>query len=105
MWVAADHDDGGIAVLDAMALGCAVVTTRGTMAERYVKNEETGLIAERDDALASAALITLLQSDPSQLQRIGGMAQADVRARRGLSAVCEAFMTVLNDAAVAQVAA
>ena len=105
VWVAADHDDGGIAVLDAMALGCAVVATRGTMAERYVKNEETGLIAERDDALASAALITLLQSDPSQLQRIGEIAQADVRARRGLSAVCEAFMTVLNDAAVAQVAA
>jgi glycosyltransferase involved in cell wall biosynthesis len=88
-----------------MALGCTVVATRGTMAERYVKNGETGLIAERDDALASAALITMLQADPAHRQRIGEGAQADVRSRRGLSAVCEAFMTVLNDAAVAQVAA
>jgi glycosyltransferase involved in cell wall biosynthesis len=105
VWVAADHDDGGIAVLDAMALGCTVVATRGTMAERYVRHEETGVIAERDDALASAALITLLQSDAAHLTRIGEAAQADVRARRGLSAVCEAYMAVLNDAVAARVAA
>lgn len=105
VWVTADHDDGGIAVLDAMALGCAVVATRGTMAERYVRNGETGIIAERDDALASAALFTLLQSDQALLAQIGTAAQADVRARRGLSAVCEAYMAVLTDAAVAQVAA
>jgi glycosyltransferase involved in cell wall biosynthesis len=105
VWVAADHDDGGIAVLDAMALGCAVVATRGTMAERYIQHGETGVIAERDDALASAALLTLLQADASHLQQMGDAAQADVRARRGLSAVADAYMTVLNDAAAAQVAA
>lgn len=105
VWVAADHDDGGIAVLDAMALGRPVIATRGTMAERYVRHGETGVIAERDDALASAALITLLQADPAHLARMGEAAQADVRARRGLSAVCEAFMTVLQDASGAQVAA
>lgn len=105
VWVAADHDDGGIAVLDAMALGCAVVATRGTMAERYLRHGETGVIAERDDALASAALITLLQADTGHLRQMGESAKADVIARRGLSAVSEAFMTVLHDAAVAQVAA
>jgi hypothetical protein len=36
---------------------------------------------------------------------MGDAAQADVRARRGLSAVSEALMNVLNDASVAQVAA
>ncbi len=105
VWVAADHDDGGIATLDAMALGSTVVATRGTMAERYVRHGETGVIAERDDALASAALITLLQSDPSHITRMGDAAQADVRARRGLSAVSEAYMSVLSEAAAAQVAA
>ena len=105
VWVAADHDDGGIAVLDAMSLGCTVVATRGTMAERYVRHDETGVIAERDDALASAALITLLQADGSHLTNMGDAAQADVRARRGLSAVAEAYMTVLSEAAAAQVAA
>ncbi len=105
VWVAADHDDGGIAVLDAMSLASPVIVTRGTMAERFVKHGETGVIAERDDALASAALITLLESDAAHLSRMGEAAQADVRARRGLSAVSEAFMTVLQDAASAQVAA
>ncbi len=105
VWVAADHDDGGIAVLDAMSLGCTVIATRGTMAERYLKHGDTGVIVERDDALASAALITLLQADAQHMRRMGEAAQADVFARRGLSAVCESFMGVLSDAAVAQVAA
>ncbi|MDZ7631375.1 MAG: glycosyltransferase family 4 protein [Gemmatimonadaceae bacterium] len=105
VWVTADHDDGGIAALDAMSLGCPVIATRGTMAERYVTHGETGVITERDDALASAALITLMRADAAHLMRMGAAAQADVRARRGLSAVSEAFMNVLQDAAVAQVAA
>jgi len=105
VWVAADHDDGAIAVLDAMALGKAVIATRGTMAERYLQHGETGVIAERDDALASAALITLLQADAGHLRRMGENAKADVLARRGLSAVSEAFTAVLHEAAVAQVAA
>lgn len=105
VWVVADHDDGGIAVLDAMALACPVVVTRGTMAERYVRHGETGIVADRDDAMASAALLTLLQSDAAALSRLGDAARADVRARRGLSAVADAIITVLHDAAVAQVAA
>ncbi len=105
VWVVADHDDGGIAILDAMALGKPVIATRGTMAERYLRHGETGVIAERDDALASAALITLLQADVGHLHRMGENARVDVVARRGLSAVSEAFMAVLQDAAVAQVAA
>jgi glycosyltransferase involved in cell wall biosynthesis len=105
VWVAADHDDGGIAVLDAMALGSPVIATRGTMAERYVRHGETGIIAERDDALASAALITLLQADGSHLSHMGEVAQSELRDRRGLSAVCEAFMAVLENAGAAQVAA
>lgn len=105
VWVVADHDDGGIAVLDAMSLGSPVIATRGTMAERYVRHGETGIISERDDALASAALMTLLQADGAHLTQMGTVAQSEVRARRGLSAVADAFMTVLQDAAVAQVAA
>ncbi len=105
VWVVADHDDGGLAVLDAMALGVPVVATRGTMAERYVRNGETGMIAEKDDALATAALITLMRADSALLTRIGETAHADVRDRRGLSAVADAIATVLQDAARARVAA
>ncbi len=105
IWVVADHDDGGLAVLDAMALAVPVLVTRGTMAERYVKHGETGMIAERDDALATAALITLLRADGALLTRIGEAAQAEVRAKRGLSATADAIAAALQDAASARVAA
>jgi glycosyltransferase involved in cell wall biosynthesis len=105
VWVVADYDDGGIAALDAMALGCAVVATRGTVAERYVRHAETGIVAERDDALASAALITLLQSDATVLSELGNAARADIRAKRGLSTAGDAIMKVLEHAGSAQAAA
>lgn len=75
------------------------------MAERYVKHGDTGIIAERDDALATAALVTLIRADPAQLGRMCDAAQAELQARRGLSAVADAIAMVLQDAAVAQVAA
>jgi len=105
VWVTADRDDGGLAVLDAMSLGCPVVATRGTIGERYVKHGETGLLADRDDALASAALVTLLRSDPAQMTRLRDAAMLEVRARRGLSSAADAIMGALDDASVPRAAA
>jgi glycosyltransferase involved in cell wall biosynthesis len=105
VWVVADHDDGGVAVLDAMALGRPLLVARGTMAERYVTHGETGIIAERDDALASAALVALLQADPERLRMMGDAAREDVLERRALSDASESIMAVLRDASTAQVAA
>ncbi len=105
VWVVAQRDDGGIAVLDAMALGVPVLVTRGTMAERYVQHGETGIVTERDDALATAALITLLRADTALMTRLSEEAQAAIRSRRGLSAVADTIAAVLQNAAVAQVAA
>ena len=105
VWVVAERDDGGIAVLDAMALGVPVLVTRGTMAERYVQHGETGIVTERDDALATAALITLLRADTALMTRLSEEAQAAIRSRRGLSAVADTIAAVLQNAAVAQVAA
>jgi len=105
VWVTADRDDGGLAVLDAMSLGCPVVATRGTIGEKYVKPGETGLLADRDDALASAALVTLLRSDAAQMARMSDAAMLEVRARRGLSSVADAIMGALEDASVPKAAA
>jgi len=105
VWVTADGDDGGLAVLDAMSLGCPVIATRGTVSERYVKHGETGLLVDRDDAFASAALVTLLRSDPAQMARLREAAMAEVRARRGLSSVADAIVAALEDASVPQAAA
>jgi hypothetical protein len=105
VWVVAERDDGGIAVLDAMALGVPVLVTRGTMAERYVQPGETGIVTERDDALATAALITLLRADTALLSRLSEQALAGIRSRRALSAVADTIAAVLQQAGVAQVAA
>ncbi len=105
VWIVADNDDGGIATLDAMALGSAVVVTRGTVAERYIQHGETGIVADRDDALASAALVTLMQSDQESMSAMGDAAREVVRLSRGLSTVADALMKVLGEAATAQVAA
>jgi len=105
VWITADRDDGGIAVLDAMALGRTPIVTRGVMAERFVTHDQTGIVVDRDDALSTAAVITLLQADASLLEQIGHAAQLSIRARRGLSASADAFMAVLNEAATARVAA
>jgi Glycosyl transferases group 1 len=105
VWVAADHDDGGIAVLDAMALGRPVVSTRGAMAERYLRHGETGVIVDRDDASATAATLTELLADPAQLARLAEAGSVDVRARRTLSSVADALQGVLEQATSAQAAA
>jgi glycosyltransferase involved in cell wall biosynthesis len=105
VWVVADHDDGGIAVLDAMALGRAVIVTRGTMAERYVRHGETGMITERDDALSSAAMLTMLQAAPATIEAIGAAARDELRSRRDPLAASDAIVAILRDAAAAQVAA
>ncbi|MCC7054040.1 MAG: glycosyltransferase family 4 protein [Gemmatimonadaceae bacterium] len=105
VWVAADHDDGGIAVLDAMALRRPVISTRGAMAERYIRHGETGMIVDREDAMANAATLTHLLDDPAQLDRLADVAGVDARARRTLSTVADAIMTVLDQATAARVAA
>jgi glycosyltransferase involved in cell wall biosynthesis len=105
VWVVADHDEGGIAVLDAMALGRPVIVCRGTMAERYVQHGETGMITDRDDALASAAMLSQLLADSTAATAIGAAARGEMHARRALSAASDAMLEVLRDAASAQVAA
>jgi len=99
VWITADRDDGGVAALDAMALGRPVIATRGTMAERYVADGETGMIAERDDALATAALLTTLQADPAWTARMGEAARDAVRTRRGLADAVDAVMSALGSTA------
>lgn len=105
VWVAADHDDGGIAVLDAMALRRPVIATRGAMAERYVRHGETGIIVDREDSFGTAATLAQLLADPPRLERLGEAAGEELQAQRALSAVADAIGGVLDQAAMAKVAA
>jgi hypothetical protein len=82
-----------------------VIVSRGTMAERFVRHLQTGVMAERDDALASASLIAQLMANQTLLKGMGSAARDELRARRGLSATADAIMKVLREASTAQVAA
>ena len=105
VWVAADHDDGGMGVLDAMALGRPVVAIRGAMAERYLRHGETGMIVDREDSFATAATFTQLLADPARLERMAEAARTEAQGRRTLSSVADAISGVLDQATMAQVAA
>lgn len=81
VWVVADHDEGGVAVLEAMALGRPVLVTRGTLGERYVDHPLTGLVVERDDDLGNAALLAMLDDDDAAREALGDAARLDHDAR------------------------
>jgi glycosyltransferase involved in cell wall biosynthesis len=63
VWVVADHDAGGVAVLEAMALGRPLLVARGTLGERFVDHPHTARVVDKDDALANAALLAALEPE------------------------------------------
>jgi glycosyltransferase involved in cell wall biosynthesis len=97
VWVVADHDDGGIGVLEAQALGRPVLVARGTMGERYVQHARSGLVVEREDAFASAGVLTELFAMPETLARLGTAGLEDVAARKALAGSVDAFANVLGE--------
>ena len=105
VWVLADHDDGSLAALDAMALGRPVLVVRGTTPERLVRDGQSGMVMEPDDALASAAAMTKLLGDPTHLKQLGTEAQSEVRSKRGQTTLADALMAALRTAGAGKAAA
>jgi glycosyltransferase involved in cell wall biosynthesis len=67
-----------LALIEAMAAGCAVIASRvGGMAE-IVEHEVTGLFLERNDDSALIAALSRLLTDNQLRQKMGGLAQASV---------------------------
>src|SRR6266542_2980306 len=73
-----DNEDLSLALVEAMASGCAVVATRvGGMAE-IVEDGVTGLLVERDNAHSLTAALSRLLGDKRLREKIGGVARASV---------------------------
>jgi len=70
---------GPLTLLEAMALGKAVVTTPVRVAPDIVSDGRNGLIAPIGDVAALAAAVTRLLDDAGLSRRIGDAAQADAR--------------------------
>jgi len=76
--VPSQNEAFSLALVEAMAAGCAVIANKvGGMAE-IVEHEVTGLFLEHSDESALVAAISRLLTDNQLRQRMGGLAQASV---------------------------
>ena len=76
--VPSQNEAFSLALVEAMAAGCAVIASRvGGMAE-IVEHEVTGLFLEREDESALIAAMSRFLTDNQLRQRLGGLAQASV---------------------------
>jgi glycosyltransferase involved in cell wall biosynthesis len=76
--VPSQNEAFSLALVEAMAAGCAVIASRvGGMAE-IVEHEVTGLFLERGDETDLIAALSRLLTDNQLRQRMGGLAQASV---------------------------
>jgi glycosyltransferase involved in cell wall biosynthesis len=79
--IASRYETFGVALIEAMAAGSAVVSTRtGGLAE-VLRDGETGLLVPPEDPAAMAAAALRLIAEPGLALRLGQAARADVEAR------------------------
>ena len=87
-------------VLEAMAHGLAVVSTRVGGVPALISNEDTGLLTQPGDSAALAAAITRVAADPKLRAKLGARARAHVHEHHScgtLAANLKAiYRTVLN---------
>ena len=71
-----DQDGLPVTLLEAMALGCAVVASRLAGIDAAVVNGESGLLVPPGDAAALAAALEALLGDPDRRVKLGAAAQS-----------------------------
>jgi glycosyltransferase involved in cell wall biosynthesis len=73
-----DDEAFSLALVEAMAAGCASVATRvGGMAD-IIENEITGLFAERDNLWSLVSAMSRLMTEKPLREKLGSLAQASV---------------------------
>lgn len=78
-WVVADADTAAFALLDVMAAGRPALGAAGSVAERYVLHDITGMLVPAEDAYLTAATVAELLTNRERRERIGEAARARVR--------------------------
>jgi glycosyltransferase involved in cell wall biosynthesis len=65
------HEPFGIPIIEAMAAGLPVITTRGGAASEVVVDGQTGFLVDRGDTKSLAAAMDTLLRDPQLRERMG----------------------------------
>lgn len=86
-----DLPSGPLVLLDAMAMGKAVVVTDVNGTRDYVRHGETALVVPPGDPEAMAEALERLHQDPALRDRLGGAARSEVLDRCGRAAFWEAL--------------
>jgi glycosyltransferase involved in cell wall biosynthesis len=91
------HSEGlSMALLEAMVLGCPVVTTNVTLEHDVITNQHTGLIVtSRVPAVYAGVLVSLMQ-DALLQKRLGQEAMAMVHARYDVARVVAAIESLYH---------
>lgn len=91
----------GMVVLEAMALGRAVVATRAGGPAELVDDGRTGVLVEPGDDSALAAALAALAGDPARRRALGEAAAAEVRRRYASEVVAPSLGALYREVAAA----
>jgi glycosyltransferase involved in cell wall biosynthesis len=97
-WVVADGDDAAFATLDFMAMRIPVLAERGTIAQRYVADNITGLLLPPGDAPASAAALAAFLHYDEQRAAMGNAARLRVGRDFALAPMGDALQRAVDAA-------
>jgi len=95
--LASRHEAQGIALLEAMAHGIAVVATRVGGVPELVEDGESGLVVASDSSLELAAAIERLIADERLRRRLAAAGRTRVAARFGAQRMVEAVSAVYDE--------
>jgi glycosyltransferase involved in cell wall biosynthesis len=94
-----EREPFGVVVIEAMALGRAVVATRTGGPEEIIADGRTGLLVDPGDEAALAGTLTALAGDPERRGRLGAEARRAARRDYDADRVADAVALVYRRAA------
>ena len=94
------HEEGlGLALIEALIAGCAIVGTSAGGIPEVVQDDETGLLARGGDPVSLAASIRRLVEDDALRERLTSTGAARVRARYSIESATARFLDLYDDVA------
>jgi len=89
--------EGATSVVEAMAAGKAIIATKAGAASDYITDGETGLLVEPENVDELRQKITFLLNNPEEVERLGGNARREAKAKPRRYAAIEAVRDIIEE--------